>query len=257
MEPIIKLNDLKMRYSSDYVLKGVNLEVFPGQIIGYIGPNGAGKTTTIKIMLGMLDNFEGEVTISGQKIDGNNIEYKRKIGYVPEGAQLYETLTGNEYLEFIGKIYELDKLVIENRSQKLAELFGIDKDIHSRISSYSKGMKQKLLIIAAIIHNPEIIFLDEPLNGLDANSVMVFKELLTKLAAAGKTIFYSSHLMDVVEKISNRIVLLNNGTVVADGSFEELQAKMEEGSLEEIFNTLTGFHQHQQIAEDIVELLES
>jgi len=254
---LIKADKISLIRNDKKILNEVSFSTREKEILAVIGPNGAGKTTTIKIMLGMLDNFEGEVTISGQKIDGNNIEYKRKIGYVPEGAQLYETLTGNEYLEFIGKIYELDKLVIENRSQKLAELFGIDKDIHSRISSYSKGMKQKLLIIAAIIHNPEIIFLDEPLNGLDANSVMVFKELLTKLAAAGKTIFYSSHLMDVVEKISNRIVLLNNGTVVADGSFEELQAKMEEGSLEEIFNTLTGFHQHQQIAEDIVELLES
>lgn len=257
MEPIIKLNNLKMKYSSDYVLQGVNLEVYPGQIIGYIGPNGAGKTTTIKIMLGMLEGFEGKVTIAGQILDGSNIDYKKRIGYVPEGGQIYESLTGNEYLEFIGKLYELDTSKIEKRITKLAELFGLNKDIHSRISSYSKGMKQKLLIIAAIIHNPDIIFLDEPLNGLDANSVMVFKELLTKLAAAGKTIFYSSHLMDVVEKISNRIVLLNNGEVVADGSFQELQAQIKEGSLEEIFNNLTGFHQHQQIAEDIVELLEN
>lgn len=255
MDPIIKLENLKMKYSDDYVLKGVDLEVFPGQIIGYIGPNGAGKTTTIKILLGMLEGYEGQVSVAGQIIDGENFEYKKKIGYVPEGGQIYESLTGSEYLEFIGKIYELNPATIETRTFKLAELFGIDKDIHSRISSYSKGMKQKLLIIAAIIHNPDIIFLDEPLNGLDANSVMVFKELLTKLAAAGKTIFYSSHLMDVVEKISNRIVLLNNGKVVADGSFEELQTQMKEGSLEEIFNNLTGFHQHEQIASEIIDIL--
>ena len=254
---VISISGLKMKYSEEYVLKGIDLQISPGQIISYIGPNGAGKTTTIKVLLGMIDDFEGKVEIFGQEITGGDIEYKKKIGYVPEGGQLYETLTGQEYIEFIGKIYGLEDNVVSNRGQKMAELFGFDKALNDRISSYSKGMKQKLLIVTALIHNPEIIILDEPLNGLDANSVLVFKEVLSKLAKAGKTIFYSSHLMDVVEKISNRIVLIFEGKIIADGTFEELQKLSEKGSLEGIFNELTGFHEHEQIAEKIIEALEN
>lgn len=254
---VISISGLKMKYSEEYVLKGIDLQISPGQIISYIGPNGAGKTTTIKVLLGMIDDFEGKVEIFGQEITGGDIEYKKKIGYVPEGGQLYETLTGQEYIEFIGKIYGLEDNVVSSRGQKMVELFGFDKALNDRISSYSKGMKQKLLIVTALIHNPEIIILDEPLNGLDANSVLVFKEVLSKLAKAGKTIFYSSHLMDVVEKISNRIVLIFEGKIIADGTFEELQKLSEKGSLEGIFNELTGFHEHEQIAEKIIEALEN
>ncbi|MDO9577179.1 MAG: ABC transporter ATP-binding protein [Candidatus Cloacimonadales bacterium] len=254
---VISISNLKMKYSEEYVLKGIDLQISPGQIISYIGPNGAGKTTTIKVLLGMIDDFEGKVEIFGQEITGGDIEYKKKIGYVPEGGQLYETLTGQEYIEFIGKIYGLEDNVVSSRGQKMVELFGFDKALNDRISSYSKGMKQKLLIVTALIHNPEIIILDEPLNGLDANSVLVFKEVLSKLAKAGKTIFYSSHLMDVVEKISNRIVLIFEGKIIADGTFEELQKLSEKGSLEGIFNELTGFHEHEQIAEKIIAALEN
>ena len=254
---VISISDLKMRYSEEYVLKGIDLQIEPGQIIGYIGPNGAGKTTTIKVLLGMIDDFEGKVEILGQDITNGDIEFKKKIGYVPEGGEIYETLTGQEYIEFIGKIYGLEDNIVVTRGRKMAEFFSIEKALGDRISSYSKGMKQKLLIITALIHNPQIIVLDEPLNGLDANSVLVFKEVLSKLAAAGKTIFYSSHLMDVVEKISNRIILISEGQIIADGTFEELKTLSEKGSLEGIFNELTGFHEHEQIAKKIIETLEN
>jgi ABC-2 type transport system ATP-binding protein len=254
---VISISNLKMKYSEDYVLKGIDLQVKPGQIISYIGPNGAGKTTTIKVILGMIDDYEGEVAIFGNKILEGDVEYKKKIGYVPEGGQIYETLTGLEYIEFIGKIYGLNDETASRRGRKMAELFSFDDALGDRISSYSKGMKQKLLIVTALLHNPEIIILDEPLNGLDANSVLVFKEVLSKLAKAGKTIFYSSHLMDVVEKISDRIVLISDGQIIADGTFEELQQLSEKGSLEGIFNELTGFHEHENIAEKIIEALEN
>ncbi|MCD4795654.1 MAG: ABC transporter ATP-binding protein [Candidatus Cloacimonetes bacterium] len=254
---VISISDLKMKYSEEYVLKGIDLQIEPGQIIGYIGPNGAGKTTTIKVLLGMIDNFEGKVEIFGQDITNGDIEFKKKIGYVPEGGEIYETLTGQEYIEFIGKIYGLEDDVAATRGRKMAGFFSIEETLGDRISSYSKGMKQKLLIITALIHNPQIIILDEPLNGLDANSVLVFKEILSKLAAAGKTIFYSSHLMDVVEKISNRIILISEGQIIADGTFEELKTLSEKGSLEGIFNELTGFHEHEQIAKKIIETLEN
>ena len=254
----ICIKDLKMRYkdSGDYVLKGVNLEVKPGQIIGYIGPNGAGKSTTVKIMLGMIDKYEGVVEIMGEDIRVNSVAYKKKIGYVPEIATIYESLSGFEYLVFIGELYKLNMKEVKEKGEKLFELFGFKEAIDNRISSYSKGMKQKLMIIASLIHNPDILFFDEPITGLDANSVMVFKEIMRQLADRGKTIFYSSHIMEVVEKISDRIVVLNNGVVVADGNFQELQKSNHEDSLQEIFNQLTGFSQHEEIATEFVSVVE-
>lgn len=255
-EPIITIRDLKMNYGSKQVLKGINLDVYKGQIIGYIGPNGAGKSTTVKIMLGLIKGYRGTVKVSGQNIAIGNNEYKRKIGYVPEVADIYENLTAREYLTFVGELYGLEYDKIDEKAQELMKIFGIDSVYDSRITSYSKGMRQKVLIISSLLHNPDIIFLDEPLSGLDANSVMIVKEMLAELAAQGKTIFYSSHIMEVVEKISSRIVLLNNGEIVADGSFEELKNQCSEGSLEEIFNQLTGFNQHKALADEFVSIIQ-
>ncbi len=256
-DPIITIKDLRMNYGdSEDILKGIDLEIYPGQIIGYIGPNGAGKSTTVKILLGIINQYRGEVKIFGKNILEERVEYKRRIGYVPETAEIYENLTAHEYLTFLGEIYDMDGEKTEERAQRLMKLFGIKEHYHSRISSYSKGMKQKLLIIASMIHNPDILFLDEPLGGLDANSVMIFKEILALLAKQGKTIFYSSHIMEIVEKISDRILLINNGQIVADGTFEELKEKSMEGSLEQIFNQLTGFTKHKEIADEFVSLLE-
>ncbi|WP_404427413.1 ABC transporter ATP-binding protein [Ureibacillus chungkukjangi] len=244
---LLSIKDLRKNYGSKTVLNGVSLEVKRGEIIGYIGPNGAGKSTTIKILLGIESDYSGEVKIFGQDISTENMEYKRKIGYVPEIAELYDNLTGYEYLTFIGELYGLDSDFADFKAKRLMDLFGIGEVYHSRIASYSKGMRQKILIISSLLHNPEILFFDEPINGLDANSVMIFKEIMTQLAAQGKTIFYSSHIMDVVEKISSRIILLHDGKIAADGTFEELKDTNKEGSLEQIFNELTGFSEHKEI----------
>lgn len=254
MNYVLELNDLKMKYdqASPYVLKGVDIKVKPGEIIGYIGPNGAGKSTTVKIILGMVSAYEGDVLIFGENIKDNPVGYKTKVGYVPEIATLYDSLSGYEYIDFIGRLYGLDQVAIEEKGQEMFELFGITEAFHNRISSYSKGMKQKLMIIASLIHNPDILFFDEPINGLDANSVMIFKALLKKLSDSGKTIFYSSHIMEVVEKISDRIIVLNDGVVVADGHFETLKTAEHKDSLQEIFNQLTGFHAHDDIALQMV-----
>lgn len=255
-KPIISIKDLKMNYGSKEVLKGINLEAYAGQIIGYIGPNGAGKSTTVKILLGIIENYQGEVRIFGEDISNGSVEYKKRIGYVPETAEIYDSLTAYEYLTFIGEIYGMKLEESNQKAEKLLELFGMKEVYHSRITSFSKGMRQKILIIASLLHNPDILFLDEPLSGLDANSVMIFKEILTELAKEGKTIFYSSHIMEVVEKISSRIILLNHGEIAADGSFEELKKKNKEGSLEDIFNQLTGFNQHKDIASKFVDILQ-
>ena len=255
-EEIVTIQGLVKNYGAKEVLRGIDLHVYRGEIIGYIGPNGAGKSTTVKIILGIEGNYEGEVKLFGKSITDNPIEYKRKIGYVPEIAEVYDNLTGYEYLTFIGQLYGLEIEFINHKAKKLMELFGIGEVYHSRISSYSKGMRQKLLIIASVLHNPDILFLDEPINGLDANSVMVFKEILAQFAACGKTVFYSSHIMDVVEKISSRIILIHDGKIAVDGSFKELQTENKEGSLEGIFNQLTGFHNHQEIGASFVSVVQ-
>ena len=249
----IEIRGLKKSFGVKDVLKGIDLSIGQGEIIGYIGPNGAGKSTTVKIMLGLIETFEGDVYLFGEDIRNADASYKRHIGYVPESGEIYDTLTGYEYLEFIGELYALKKEVIEKRINRLMELFGLQTVIHARISSYSKGMRQKLLIIASIIHNPDVLFLDEPISGLDANSVMVFKELLHQLAKKGKTIFYSSHMMDVVEKISDRIILIDQGIIAADGNFDTLNASSQYGSLEELFNKVTGTDNHEAIAGAIIE----
>lgn len=247
---------MEKSFGTKKVLKGIDLDVYSGQIIGYIGPNGAGKSTTVKIMLGLIEQYTGEVKIFGQNISSGNVEYKKRIGYVPETAEIYDSLTGREYLTFIGELYGLDYNVADEKAERLMELFSLKDVYNSRISSYSKGMRQKVVIISSLLNNPDILFLDEPLSGMDANSVMVFKEVLAELASQGKTIFYSSHIMEIVEKISSRIVLINDGQVVADGSFDELKEKSMEGSLEEIFNELTGFNEHKEIAEEIVSIVQ-
>ncbi|EST11846.1 ABC transporter ATP-binding protein [Sporolactobacillus laevolacticus] len=252
---ILSMEDLTMSYGGHYVLKGINLEVLRGQIIGYIGPNGAGKSTTVRIMLGLQKGYGGKVSLFGEDIRTSGVAYKGRIGYVPETAEVYDMLTAREYLVFSGGCYGIDEKRAERKGRLLMDQFGLADAFDARLSSFSKGMRQKVLIISSLLHNPDLLFFDEPLSGLDANSVLVFKEILARLAEQGKTIFYSSHIMDIVEKISHRIVLLYDGRIAADGSFEELKAQNKEGTLEEIFNQLTGFHQHAQIAEDFVSIV--
>lgn len=255
-EPIIMIRDLRMKFGDRYVLNGIDLDAYPGQIIGYIGPNGAGKSTTVKIMLGLVEGYQGEVRVCGSSPNEGDMEYKRRIGYVPETADIYDTLTAREYLTFIGELYGLSTEIAERKARLLMEQFGLKDVVNVRLSTFSKGMKQKVLIISSLLHNPDILFLDEPLSGLDANSVMIVKELLALLASQGKTIFYSSHIMDVVEKISHRIILLDGGRIAADGSFEELKGQSLQGSLEQIFNQITGFNEHHQIAEQFVSIVQ-
>ncbi len=248
----VSIRDLRISFGDKRVLNGVNLEVERGQIVGYIGPNGAGKSTTIKAVLGLVKDYAGEIRVFGQTIGDGDGGYKRRIGYVPETAEIYEALTAQEYLTFIGRLYGLDERTADRRARALMGILDLSSAYHSRLSSYSKGMRQKVLLISSLLHNPDILFLDEPLNGLDANSVSVVKDILAQLAAKGKTIFYSSHIMEVVQKISHRIVLLNEGRVVADGRFEDLAKQASEQSLEQVFNDITGFHEYVDIAAQFV-----
>jgi len=252
---VIVTRNLSKTYSEP-VLKGIDLTVSQGEIIGYIGPNGAGKSTTIKILTGVIPDFEGEAMVLGMDIRKEAVEVKKQIGYIPENAALYDTLTPLEYLYFVGQLYKMDLKVVDKKAKELLDLFELGEHRDSRMTTFSKGMRQKVLLIAGMIHNPALHFLDEPLSGLDANAVILVKEILSQLKHSGKTIFYSSHLMDVVEKISDRIIIINKGVMIADGSFAELNARAT-GSLEQIFTDLTGNHQHASAAGHFIDVLKS
>lgn len=254
MDKVILIKDLMMNFDGKEVLKGINLEIDKGNIIGYIGPNGAGKSTTVKIILGLVEGYTGVVKIFGEDISQEEL-YKKRIGYVPEVAETYESLTAREYLTFIGQLYGLEYDDADKKAYKLMDILEIKDVYNSKIESFSKGMKQKVIIISSLIHNPDILFLDEPLSGLDANSVMIIKEILLSLKEEGKTIFYSSHIMEIVEKISDRIILLNDGAIVADGSFDDLKESVHQKSLEQIFNQLTGFSEYKNLAKKFISVI--
>ncbi len=258
---VISIKNLHKSYRNGAVLKpvlkGVDLEIESGQIIGYIGPNGAGKSTTVKILCGILTDFEGDIKVLDMDLKTDDIAIKKRIGYIPENAALYDTLTPSEYLQFVGELQGMEASDIQTKTAKLLDLFEMKAHANERMNSFSKGMKQKILIISGLIHNPDIIFMDEPLSGLDANAVIIVKRVLQQLAKEGKTIFYSSHIMDVVEKISDRIILIDNGVVLADGSYEELNSGSNDESLENLFTKLTGNSGHSETANEIINVFEN
>lgn len=237
---IIRVKNLQKSYGSNRVLHGIDLEVEAGQIIGYIGGNGAGKSTTIRILAGLDSNFEGDVEVLGFDVRKDPLEVKKRIGYIPEAADIYEVLTPKEFYELVGGLQGLPWETTKKRAERLQLLLNLKYTSGQRIDSFSKGMKQKVLLISGLLHDPDLIFLDEPLAGLDATSVIRVKELLQNLTERGKTIFYSSHIMEVVQKISDKIVLLNNGKIVANGTFAEINQQAKSGSLETLFSELTG-----------------
>lgn len=252
---VISTNNLSKTFTTK-VLNNINLSINAGEIIGYIGPNGAGKSTTIKILCGIIHDFDGEASVLGLDVRKDILEIKRQIGYIPENAALYDTLTPLEYLHFIGQLYKLERAQVDKKAKELLELFDLGNYSESRMTTFSKGMRQKVLLIAGMIHNPSLLFLDEPLSGLDANAVILVKEILSQLRKSGKTIFYSSHIMDVVEKISDRIIIINKGEMIANGTFAELNSQAS-GSLEKIFTELTGNREHESAAGQFINILES
>lgn len=253
---IIEINQLKKNYDGRYVLNGIDAMIEPGQLLGYIGPNGAGKSTTIKIICGLIPDFEGEVKVLGMDVRKDAQTIKQRIGYIPEQAALYDVLTPLEYLRLIGKLYAMPDAEIKSKSLSLLRLFELDKNAEQRMETFSKGMRQKVLLTSGLLHNPDIIFLDEPLSGLDANAVILVKEILSQLKEAGKTLFYSSHIMDVVEKVCDRIIIIDKGHKIADDSFANLQIQSNSGTLENIFTKLTGdSHNYQQTAKDFLDVI--
>jgi len=236
----VEVRGLRKRFGTEWVLRGIDFAVPPGCVFGFIGPNGAGKSTTVKILGGMLGFDAGEVRVAGLDVRVDPDGVKGRIGYVPESAALYESLKASEHLLLVGRMQGLDDETIVERSRRLFEAFDLGARFHSRIGSLSKGMRQKLMFSAALLQDPEVLFLDEPLSGLDVSSTALIKELLAELARAGKAIFYCSHIMDVVERVCDRIAIVDEGRIIASGTFDELRAASEGGgTLERVFMTLT------------------
>ncbi|WP_353481566.1 ABC transporter ATP-binding protein [Haliscomenobacter sp.] len=254
MEPIIQIRDLCKFFGKKQVLHGINLDIMPGQVIGYIGPNGAGKSTTVRILAGLDDRFNGTVKIKGMDVKEDSIAIKRIIGYIPELAELYDVLSPMEFLLLIGRLYDMEDQQIEERATRMLEFLGLKDKLHDRMDTFSKGMRQKVLLVSGLLHNPEIIFMDEPLSGLDANAVILVKEIILRLVEQGKTVIYCSHNMDTVEKISDRIILIADGKVVADGTFHDLK-RSEGDTLEKLFSQLTGQTDFDQLAEGFTQTL--
>ncbi|HHZ01683.1 MAG TPA: ABC transporter ATP-binding protein [Tissierellia bacterium] len=252
MTEVLRLDHVSKSFGNKEVLKDITFSVNKGEIIGYIGSNGAGKSTTIKIILGLVDDYQGDVYVLGENIRGQ-YEYKRRIGYVPEVSDMYDNLTAYEYLSFIAMLYGIEEDKAVAKGKEMMSVFGIEGAIHGRIHTFSKGMRQKLSLVTGMLHNPEILFLDEPLGGIDANSVLVFREILKKLKEEGKTIFYSSHILEVVEKLSDRILVINEGKIVVDGTMADVMSKQTDASLESIFNEVTGFHDHEVLAQKYID----
>ncbi len=222
--------------------KAVNdltLQVKGGELFGFIGPNGAGKTTTIKLMTGILSPDQGTVSIAGCRMDSDRLAAQRQIGFVPDGNDLYDRLTGMEYLNFMADIYQVDAAHRKAHIEKYLDLFSLEDAINNQIRSYSKGMKQKLVVIGALIHNPPVWILDEPLGGLDPRAAHLLKEEMTRHCAAGNTVFFSTHVLEVAEKLCTRIGIISEGSLKAQGTLEELRSGEIGASLEDLFLELT------------------
>src|SRR5215470_7287832 len=235
---MIEAQALVKRYRETLAVDRVSFRVGRGEVVGYLGPNGAGKSTTVKMLVGMIKPTAGTARVADLDVVTQPLEVKRHIGYVPESAALYETLTGREYLTLVGRLYHLDEATLSARAAELSGPLGLDDPLDARIATYSKGMRRKLLIAAALVHDPDVLFLDEPLDGLDVAAQALIKAVVRRLAASGKTIFYCSHILEVVERVCDRVIILDKGRVVADGPVAEVRAQA--SSLEEVFRTITG-----------------
>jgi ABC-2 type transport system ATP-binding protein len=238
---VIRLRGLTKRYGEVEAVSGIDLDVPTGQLVGFLGPNGAGKSTTLRMLTGMLPPTSGSIDVHGVDVVRDPLAVKRITGYVPESGAVFETLTGREYLTLVAELYRLPLAEATERGARFAELFQLDGRLleESQLAAYSKGTRQKVVIISALLHRPKVVLFDEPLNGLDANTALAFKTLVTTLAREGTTILYCSHLLDIVERVCERVVVLDHGRIVADGTAAELQARTGEATLEAAFTRLT------------------
>jgi ABC-2 type transport system ATP-binding protein len=252
---MLELENLWKRYRGIPSIQNVSFSISAGEIVGYLGPNGAGKSTTVKIITGILQPNEGRVLFEGKDIQNDMVGFRKVLGYVPEEAQIYTYLSGLEYLQLVGRLRGMQEKLIERKGNQLLKILGLESWRHSPITVYSKGMKQRVLIAAALMHDPKLLVFDEPLSGLDVVSARLFKDLLQGLAAEGKAILYISHVLEVVEQVCDRVIVIGKGKILADAPPSELAKLMKLTSLEGVFAQLVQQEDTGVLARQLIEVM--
>lgn len=252
LTPAIVAQGLRKTYGKHEAVKHVNLTIQPGEIVGFLGPNGAGKTTTIKMLTGLLRPTEGTALIAGHDVQKDPVKAKAAYGYVPDTPNLYGKLNGWEFLRFMARLYRVPKEQAERRGNELLKLFELTSAASDLIEGYSHGMQQKMALAAALLHGPQVLFLDEPTVGLDPRSARLIKDLLVQLRDRGTAVFFSTHILEIAERMCDRVIIIDKGEIIADGAIEELRARQGalagDSSLEDIFINLTGGAEYAEIA---------
>jgi len=253
---MLEVQHLYRSYRGIPAIQDVSFRVAPGEVVGFLGPNGAGKSTTVKIITGMLRPNDGHVLFEGQDIEKDMVAFRAAFGYVPEEAHLYTYLSGLEYLQLVGRLRGLNEALIEAKATNLLRLLNLESWQYSPISTYSKGMRQRVLIAAALLHDPKLLIFDEPLSGLDVVSGRLFKDLLELLAAQSKAVLYISHVLEVVERVCSRVIVIAKGRVLADAPPSELTSVMSLPNLESVFAQLVEQQDTRQTAEQMIEVMQ-
>jgi ABC-2 type transport system ATP-binding protein len=254
---VLEARGLSKFYGSVLAVQDISFCLESGQVMGYLGPNGSGKSTTVKMLTGLLEPSSGQVIHDGEDIHKNLAVYRKCLGYVPEEANLYPYLTGEEYLEMVATLRAMPEPRKRKTIESLLHLFSLWPHRHVTMGSYSKGMRQRILLIGALMDNPDVLILDEPLSGLDVTSALIIKNLIQALSARGKAIFYCSHILEVVEKICSHLIILRKGQVIAHGATDVVREQIGKSSLESIFLQLVEERDVAQVADEIVEVVVS
>jgi ABC-2 type transport system ATP-binding protein len=255
--PILAVQHLTKRFSGIPVVDDVSFVMERGEILGYIGANGAGKSTTVKMIIGLLSPSYGQIIWNGRNITDDLTGFQQRLGYVPEEPHVYSFLSGSEYLRLLGRLRGMTRTILEFKVERFLKLFGLWEDRECPLSSYSKGMRQKILISGALMHNPELLIFDEPLAGLDVNMIIALRHIVQELRQRGKTIFYCSHVLDDMEKLCSRVLILKKGRVLADDSIGHLREVREQSSLEGVFASFTKEEDEQNLAHSVIEVMQS
>lgn len=252
--PELRAHRLSKHFSGLRVVHDVDFTIRPGEVVGYLGPNGSGKTTTARMMAGLLEPSSGHVEFGGRRIDGDLVAFRRELGYIPEEPYLYPFLSGSEYLYLVGRLREMPEMLLSKKIEAFLQLFGLGPAADQAIASYSKGMRQKIVISAALMHDPSVVLFDEPETGLDVATTLMLRHLVRTLATRGKAILYSSHILEVVERVCDRVIVLHKGVVVADDSIERLRTLLSRSSLEGVFSDLVIRDDPEQMARDLADV---
>ena len=252
--PDLRATRLSKHFSGVRVVKNVDFTICPGEIVGYLGPNGSGKTTTARMLAGLLEPSSGIVEYGGRDIRDGLVAFRRELGYIPEEPYLYPFLSGTEYLYLIGRLREIPEALLTTKIEGFLNLFGLTAAADQAIASYSKGMRQKIVISAALLHDPSVVLFDEPETGLDVTTTLMLRHLVRTLAGRGKAILYSSHILEVVERVCDKVIVLHKGKVVADDSIARLRTLLSRNSLEGVFSELVIREDPEQLARDLADV---